>query len=315
MSSFGNGRNDAGLPQGATCSFEGIIEFSRLISRPSEQVEHGLRRDGHIPLGDRERHRGAGFRCRLHQCLVQREVQIGVPSVDIREEGRVQVAEERRRRFLAHGQEVVEASFRDRCRRQSHRDGYRRRALPVEPPLELRGCRDASLDRVQNPLFIYLPPDHEETATLTDVHFVHPCARKQRNIAHSRLPPGQAPSIRLLVRPFDIDPDFGDAVEEQQERHIQIGERVHLPARQRHRLRRAQRGGDDRRIAASGIHGNLVRVVLQRTGDEVPRNGLCDGSARRSINTGGPKNVFDLADLCEAEAIAVEPIARRIAVA
>ena len=182
LASFGDGRNDTGLPQGAACLFEGVIELSRLIPCPSEQVEYRLRGNFHVALDDRKGSRGAGLCCGLHQRLVQGKVQVRVPSVDICKERCIQVTQERGARFVAHGQEVIETAFGScRCR-QADRDRYNRCALPVQPTFELGRRWDASLNCLQDQLFIYLPPDNEEAAMVADIDFVHCCPRKRRDI-------------------------------------------------------------------------------------------------------------------------------------
>ena len=92
----------------------------------------------------------AGFRGCVHQACVEREVEIGVSTVDFGEEGPVEVPIERRDGIVAHRQEVVYAAFSYGARGQFDGDGDGGLALPVAPAVDLGCFRDAAFDGVED---------------------------------------------------------------------------------------------------------------------------------------------------------------------
>ena len=182
-------------------------------------------------------------------------------AVDSRKEWRAQVAEPRCDGHVAHRQEVVDASRGYGSGGQAGGDRDGRLALPVEPALERRRSGYASFDRIEHARLVDFALHHKETPVLAGPDLAHAAARDARHIAHGRLATAQPTPMDRPVRRLHVDTAFRDAVQKQEEGHVEVGERLHLAFCQFDRLRRAQRQDDGTCVASVRVVGILYQLV------------------------------------------------------
>jgi hypothetical protein len=78
------------------------------------------------------------------------------------------------------------------------------------------------------------------------------------------LPPPEYTAKRLFLRKLNFEPDFVDAIKEQQQRHIELCQLLHLLGCQTNRFRGAEWYNNDSRIPALGVSLNIRWLLSER---------------------------------------------------
>ena len=132
-------------------------------------------------------------------------------------------------------------------------------------------------------------------------------AREARDIAHGSLATAQSAPTDRPVRCLHVDTELFDAIQKQEEGHIEVGERLDLAFCQFDRFHGAQRQDDGARVASARVRHHFVRLLGQRQGNKVAGDRSGNIAGRSGVDAACAKQILRLVPGGEAEAVAVEP--------
>ena len=140
-------------------------------ARPGGHVDNSTWRHGYALIDDRQTSLRRCVSRHFDQELIQRQVRLNGPSIDVREERRINVAGHRRHSVVVHRKKIVQA--RRHCLVQAHGNRHDGVALPGKPALKRRRCRYAFRDRSKHSVLLKRLPDDEIRASVTQPHALH----------------------------------------------------------------------------------------------------------------------------------------------